>query len=284
MLRFMTTALVAAVLIVVVRPASAQDDAVDFTARGGVKDLIGRVEALEAGVGDLADAVQLLKEADAALQAAINAEAAARAAADAGLQGQMAGLQAQIDDLRIRIEALESAAPGPEKFIFVTTLASKGNKGGLTGADSTCQSEAEANSLPGAYKAWLSITLAGPQTTFMRAMVPYVLPGSLEVVANDWIGLTSGALAHAIDRHADGGLIDPVQEFWTGTTANGLPSLTDTAVTLQEQAIIHNCVGWFAEIPERSGTVGTSGAVDSSWSDFTERTCDNELRHICVQQ
>ncbi len=73
-----------------------------------------------------------------------------------------------------------------QKYIFVTDLASKGNKGGLTGADSTCQSEAEANLLPGDYKAWLSITVDGPQTTFIPARVPYVLPGSLDVVANDW--------------------------------------------------------------------------------------------------
>ena len=172
-----------------------------------------------------------------------------------------------------------------QKFIFVTDFPSNGNLGGLTGADSTCQSDADANSLPGVYKAWLSLTTVGPQSTFIPARVPYVLPGSLDVVAADWTELTSGALANAIDRHADGAPIAEGQEFWTGTRATGLP-FTELGVQPypERQAIFFSCDGWVSVIPERSGTVGTSGAVDSTWSEGTELTCDTELRHICVQQ
>ena len=48
MLRFMATVLMAAVLVLTVHPTSAQEEAVDYTARGGLKDLLGRVDALEA--------------------------------------------------------------------------------------------------------------------------------------------------------------------------------------------------------------------------------------------
>ena len=170
-----------------------------------------------------------------------------------------------------------------QKYIFVSSLASKGNVGGLSGANSICQDDADDNSLPGVYKAWLSLTTDGPQSTFVPARVPYVLPGSFDVVADDWTELTSGALAHAIDRHADGTSIAAGQEFWTGTRANGLPSSLDP-FGLADSLITDNCVRWFAEISERSGVVGTSGAVDSTWSDLTRRPCNTELRHICVQQ
>jgi hypothetical protein len=172
-----------------------------------------------------------------------------------------------------------------QKFIFVTDSPSNGNLGGLTGADSTCQSDADAASLPGVYKAWLSLTTVGPQSTFVPARVPYVLPGSFVVVANDWTELTSGTLANAIDRHADGTLITAGQEFWTGTRATGLPFTAIGVVPYPEgQAVFFSCDGWVSEIQERSGTVGTSEAVDSTWSEGTELTCDTELRHICVQQ
>ena len=54
----------------------------------------------------------------------------------------------------------------PSTFVFVTEWEGDGNIGGLTAADSICQTEADDAGLPGTYKAWLSDSTASPSSRF----------------------------------------------------------------------------------------------------------------------
>jgi hypothetical protein len=88
----------------------------------------------------------------------------------------------------------------------VTSTTYDGNLGGVTGADSKCQTRANAVGLGGTYKAWLSSGTGGsPSTRLSKAGGPYRLPVSLTTIANNWAQLTSGTLQHAISGTESGG-------------------------------------------------------------------------------
>lgn len=52
------------------------------------------------------------------------------------------------------------------KYVFVSSKRYNGDLGGLSGADTKCQTLAEAAGLPGVYKAWLSSSSESPSTRF----------------------------------------------------------------------------------------------------------------------
>lgn len=89
------------------------------------------------------------------------------------------------------------------KRVFVTSGVHDAGFGGLAGADYFCQTLADGATLGGTYLAWLSDANDAPSTRFSRTG-PWVLVDGTEV-AKDWETLTSGTLAHAIDRTEKGG-------------------------------------------------------------------------------
>jgi hypothetical protein len=122
------------------------------------------------------------------------------------------------------------------KKVFVTSTTYKGGElGGLAGADAKCQARATAAGLKGTFRAWLSDFTGSPASRFPKDVGPYVLlTGS--VVANNWSGLTSGSLRHAINitelgaapaAAAVGGCDVPI--VWTDTSSDG--NLGDTSST-----------------------------------------------------
>jgi hypothetical protein len=84
------------------------------------------------------------------------------------------------------------------KIVFVTSETYTGLLGGLTGADSKCQSLAETAGLPGIYMAWLSTDTASPSTRFTQSTKPYMLVNGTQI-ADDWADLTDGTLDNPID-------------------------------------------------------------------------------------
>ena len=157
------------------------------------------------------------------------------------------------------------------KCIFASSTTSTGNLGGLTGADATCASLATAAGLPGTYKAWLSTSGNDASTRLSNANVPYYLVDGTTEVANDWNGLTSGALLHAIDLD-EHGISAGGQEVWTGTTTSGLASGTD-------------CAGWTSGVSSSLADVGISSQASLQWTSAYSQFCDRtNVRLYCVQQ
>jgi len=175
------------------------------------------------------------------------------------------------------------ALPKP-KLVFVSSMQYGANLGGLGGADAKCQALATASSLSGTYKAWLSDDTTSAATRLAHAKVAYVLPDGSTVVANDWAGLTSGTLAHAIDRTEDGGT--PATTSYCSLTtptvfSNTLPSGTQDAVGF-------NCTNWTG-----AGTkvnLGNANATDLHWSTWCSANatayCDgtNVAALYCIEQ
>jgi hypothetical protein len=124
--------------------------------------------------------------------------------------------------------------PAAGNVVFVSSMAYQAaNLGGLSGADAKCQALALQANLAGTFKAWLSDSQVSAATRLAHSALPYVLvDGTL--VASDWSQLTSGSLAHPIDRTETGGppptggvpgVLDAV---WTNTKDDGtIYSITD---------------------------------------------------------
>src|SRR5262249_60032996 len=96
-------------------------------------------------------------------------------------------------------------APGTCKRVFVSSgvPAPSGKLGGVTAADTFCQTTADGKRLGGTWKAWISDTTSSPSTRFTQATVPYrLLDGS--TIANNWMALVSGTLQHSINIQEDG--------------------------------------------------------------------------------
>jgi hypothetical protein len=144
--------------------------------------------------------------------------------------------------------------------------------GGLAGADATCTTLAGAAGLPGSYKAWLSDDTGSPATRFTRSTVPYVrVDGS--VVANNWAGLTSGALLHAINRTETGGFFHT--GVWTSTKPDG--TLTDGRF---------DCDNWSNGTRGADGGIGVSIDTGGEWTGLPGRiVCSAHTEAIyCFQQ
>jgi hypothetical protein len=69
--------------------------------------------------------------------------------------------------------------------VFVTSQLYTGDLGGLAGADAKCQALADAASLGGTYKAWLSSSTVDARDRLTHFGKPYVLVDG-SVVASDW--------------------------------------------------------------------------------------------------
>jgi hypothetical protein len=120
--------------------------------------------------------------------------------------------------------------------------------------------------------AWLSDIGSGNSAAsrLSHAAVPYVLVNGT-VVANDWAGLTSGTLLHAIDLTEQGGTpptgtyanVPGHAAVWTDTDASGqYAGVTQIPPTGQD------CDGWSSSTDAGNGTVaGNFSAVDRNWTD-----------------
>jgi cysteine-rich repeat protein len=163
-------------------------------------------------------------------------------------------------------------------FVFVTAETFSGALGNIAAADARCQDSAAAAGLPGTYRAWLTFPGEPPAASFDRHDAPYVLPGSLAVVADGWLGLVSGALAHAIDRTAAGEELtgdvacnDAKNLAWTHTRATGSPFPGEP------------CSGWL--LGSGTAVAGLVHATNLGWTEgCPDVDCAQKLHLYCVEQ
>ena len=172
---------------------------------------------------------------------------------------------------------------GP-KIVFVSSVLYGANLGGLNGADTKCQALATAAGLPGNYKAWLSDDNTNASMRLAHSSGAYVLYDGVTVVANDWAGLTSGTLKHAIDRTEDGGTLQTPQVC----LGQGPIVYSNTHLNGTQDAVGFNCTNWTGVGTKVN--FGNANATDLHWTTFCSANasmyCDgtNLASIYCVQQ
>ena len=102
---------------------------------------------------------------------------------------------------------------GPRR-VFVTSTRSRGDLGGLAGADSTCNALASAAGLAGTWVAWLSAQ-GTSAIDRLSSDGPWYLV-SVDLAVTSKLDLSNDDLAHPIDRDENGALVHSAA-VWTGT-------------------------------------------------------------------
>jgi hypothetical protein len=182
------------------------------------------------------------------------------------------------------VDAAPDAPPPPDELvIFVSSALYSGNLGGLSGADAKCQSLASAAGLTGTFKAWLSTTTTTASTRLTHGTKPYALVDHT-VVANDWAGLTSGTLLHAINLTETGQAPTP------GTLLCGnssIPVWTYTNASGGKPGVTANCSNW-TSTSDQFAYGGTANATTSDWtahcSVSASTVCAETASLYCLQQ
>lgn len=160
------------------------------------------------------------------------------------------------------------------KLIFVTSTTYNGNRGGLSGANTNCATQATAQSLPGTYKAWLATTAGNdPATLFTQATVPYRVPNAARnIVANNWTDLVDGTLTRAINVTESGGSASTTKKVWSNADSAGA------------RVGATNCTDWTSSSNAVNGAVGSSNATNTTWANNSTAACNGAKRLYCVQQ
>jgi hypothetical protein len=159
-------------------------------------------------------------------------------------------------------------------MVFLTSTTQQGNLGGLTGADAICQQRAQAASLPGMYKAWLSDSTQSPATRFVQSSGPYRRVDGV-TVAQNCAGLTDGTLDAPITVAENGVVFDDLGfRSWTHTLANGTAG----------GVLNEHCNNWTSALIGDDGDEGQVAATNDNWTDFASGTCNNEFHLYCFQQ
>lgn len=172
--------------------------------------------------------------------------------------------------------------------VFVTSQLYTGDLGGLAGADAKCQALADAASLGGTYKAWLSSSTVDARERLTHSSKPYVLVDG-SVVANDWDEFASDQHQRPIDLTETGGATPQmagIPAVYTGSWSNGTLH-TWTKLGFSEVEAI--CEDW--QSTTYYGTAGLIEAVedgmateDELWSRGGVAACSTALSLYCLEQ
>ncbi len=169
------------------------------------------------------------------------------------------------------------------KYVFVSSALFTGNLGGLEGADAKCQALAASAGLAGAFRAWLSDSTGSPATRFTRSAGPYLLLNGT-IVANDWAQLTSGTLAHVIDRTELNVLATPTAAPSDGAAPSILYVWTNTLENGKIDNLSAHCSDWSLASPSVYGNRGYIPSVDYGWTTGTNGPCQLTSALYCVGQ
>jgi hypothetical protein len=159
--------------------------------------------------------------------------------------------------------------------VFVSSAAVVNPIGGVETADAKCQALADAQSLGGNWKAWISQPSAPVSTRFTHAVVPYsLLDGT--IIANDWNDLTDLNIAHPINIDETGATAPGGMQIWTGTDAFGASHYGSA------------CRDWTNATSSVHAVMGVDDATDRTWTEMgvpNEQTCDQTTLHLyCFEQ
>ncbi|MBI2593157.1 DUF1554 domain-containing protein [Candidatus Daviesbacteria bacterium] len=155
----------------------------------------------------------------------------------------------------------------------MTSTPYDGSRGGLTGADNTCQTIANNKGLGGSWKAWLSDSTGSPSTRFTQSTSGYKKLDET-LIANSWSDLVDGSLLSPINIDENQASVAPGNVAWSDTLSNG--NLRD---------MNSSCNNWNNGTSSYNGVKGNAGSITGSWSDASISTgCQNANRLYCFEQ
>jgi len=161
--------------------------------------------------------------------------------------------------------------------VFVTSATFATNFGGVVAGNTACQSAADAQSLGGNWRAWLSDRNGNsPAVNFTQSSGPYTLLNGT-VIANNWADLTDGTLAHGIDVYENNTVAVGTQNVFTATNTDG------TALTSGGDL----CLDWTYAGASGAGRYGVNGVTDSTGAYWTFRGthwCDQVFHLFCFEE
>lgn len=164
------------------------------------------------------------------------------------------------------------------KRVFVTSTTYNGNLGGLSGADSKCQTRANAVNLGGTWKAWLSISPSDYPTSvaarFTHNSGPYQLLNGV-TIANNWVDLTDGTLQNPINLTEFRTTPNYMSCVWTSTDIQGN--------FLPIQGNLTACNNYTSADLNYSWC-GRNGSTDSNWTKWSTDRCDQQHPLYCFEQ
>lgn len=237
-------------------------------------------------------------ESDAGVDAVVADTAAPPPPADAAAPADAAPDTAPGDT---GIDARDTGTPKPDSgaalTVFITSAIYPANLGGLAGADAKCQSVATASGLTGTYAAWLSTAGTAARVRLTHGTLPYALVDGTRI-ANDWDGLVSGNLLHAIDRNELGGtppdstICPLIVDGGTVHTADGAVQTAPayySATDVNGNIVItgwSDCTGWTSTAPLLGTTFGGTVYTNISWSQScgSSAGCTGSASLLCIQQ
>ncbi len=173
---------------------------------------------------------------------------------------------ASATDAGVAVDAATSVAG---KRAFLTSIRYTAALGGPDGADAICMAHAEAESLDGEFRAWLSTLDSAVASRLTHSTEPYrTLAGTL--IAADWDDLVDGALAAPLNVDETGRMV--AGDVWTGTLRDGEPYATS------------DCGGFTsADIADRA-LCGNASSATYAWTENITPACSTPLRLYCLEQ
>lgn len=154
-------------------------------------------------------------------------------------------------------------------LVFATSTTHNGNIGGVSAADTICQTRANAEILPGTYRAWItSSSTDEPVDRFENVSTTrafYRLDGVK--VVDDWADLVDGGLDNAISVDETGAAATGF--VWTNTTPSGSVNGTN------------DCSNWTSTGP--SGVRGDVTDTSNWWTQHSTNSCSNARHLYCFQ-
>ncbi len=166
-----------------------------------------------------------------------------------------------------------------DRRVFVTTAVVTGNTGGLTGADTLCQSEAAAANLSGTYMAFLSDGVEPGSTVEWisrnPADVAYRLPDDT-IVSSSTAEFLSVNHSAAMNRAADGSTISGDTRVWTGY-------IHDNGKIVSQANPETHCSSWTKAIAWTGGANGDVTRSDYGWFNSYGTYCTESHHLYCVQ-
>ena len=164
-----------------------------------------------------------------------------------------------------------------EKRIFISSTSSKGNLGGIAGADAICNSDANKPSIaPNVYKALLVLgaTRRGSATANIGdSQIDWVFAANTRYFRSN--GTTQIFTANANSIFPYGTLTNSFDsansDYWTGINSDWTNN-------------INTCGSWTSASSSSNGAQGNSLTTDATSISFGSANCENTFNLVCIQQ
>jgi len=160
----------------------------------------------------------------------------------------------------------DARPPVAGKRVFVTAATTAGSFGGLTQADSICQTAASAAGVAGRFVAWVSTDAVAAPSRIPGNGPWYTMDDRLVFASK--LAITTEGPAVEIDRDERNNR-QLAARVWTGTQANGTSAP-------------ENCVNYTN--PAASGQAGRTSQRDRDWTQSGTVLCATPLHLYCFEQ